>query len=239
MTEGTTQAVRPDDPHLRPTVVVTAVASGVSAAVAMGLLIAAMGGKPDVAGGVGGFLHAVSTRLPYVRGFFLLSMVASLLLIPAAVYLYQSLRPQVPGMVAVYTIAGVSDLLTRATSHAVLAIQGPRLIRAYQAGAGSDRELIQHTFTNTMTEFAIKLDLADLLGGLWLLGVGWTLRRMHRGLGLLTLLMGSLELLVGVGSLFSLLPGTGPHFIARMLLAPVWAIILGVAVARRPLHAII
>jgi hypothetical protein len=49
--------------------------------------------------------------------------------------------------------------------------------------------------------------------------------------------MGSLELLVGVGSLFSLLSGTGPHFIARMLLAPIWAIALGVVVARRPRHA--
>jgi hypothetical protein len=172
-----------------------------------------------------------------VRGFFLLSMLASLLLLPAAVYLYQSLRHQAPGMVAVYTLAGVADLFTRATSHAVVAIQGPRLIRAYQSAAASDREFIQDTFTNGMTELAIKLDLADLLGGVWLLGIGWMLRWTHRSFALLTLVMGSLELLVGAGSLFSLWSGSGPHFIARMLLAPVWAIALGIVVARRPLHA--
>jgi hypothetical protein len=237
MTESGIQMNCQNDAQLRATVVVVAIASGASGAVAVASLIAAMGGTPAMTGGPGAFLQTVSNRLPYVRGFFLLSMVASLLLVPAAVYLYLSLRHHMPGMVAVYTISGVADLLTRATSHAVVAIQGPRLMRAYQDAAGSDREFIQHTFTNTMAELAIKLDFADLLGGVWLIGIGWTLRRTHGSFALLTLVMGSLELLVGVGSLFSLLSGTGPHFIARMLLAPIWAIALGVVVARRPRHA--
>lgn len=236
MAEGSVLAGRQHDSQLRATVAVGAIASGVFTVLAMASLLAAFGGRPDMAGGPTAFLHAASTRLVYVRGFFLLSMMASLLLIPAAVYLYQSLRSRAPGMVAVYTIAGLTHLLTQATSHAVLAIQGPRLMSAYQAAAGIESQLVQHTFTNTMTEFAIKLDLADLLGGVWLIGGGWVLRRTHRSLGFLTLLMGSLELLVG-GSLFGLLSGSGPHFIARLLLAPVWAIALGVAVGRRPLHA--
>jgi hypothetical protein len=133
--------------------------------------------------------------------------------------------------------AGLGDLLMRSATHAVPAILLPRLTERYQAASGPNAEWLRQQVTNTMVEFAVRLDLMDLLGGVWLTGIGWMLRHGHRDLALLTVLLGALELAVGVGSLFGLLSGSGPHFLLRMFLEPVWALVLGVSIARRPLNA--
>jgi hypothetical protein len=221
-----------DQTPLRTAVIGTAVASGLFSFLAMVMLMAATAWKLDMAGGPSALLEAVAPRPTMVRWWFLSGMLADLLLLPTTVLLYHWLRDEGSDMVGLYTVSGIGYVLTRATANALLAVQAPILVSAFRTAETSAAGLIRRTFIDALNEYAARLDLAELLGGVWLLGIGLGLRRLRRGLGLLTIVFGSLELIVGLGSWSRLLPGTGPHFIARLLLAPVWAITMGIGVAK-------
>jgi hypothetical protein len=90
------------DARFRGVAAATAIASGVSSALAIGFVLAALNWTFD--SDIDGFLQSVASRLHYVRWFFLCGMGAALLLVPVALYMYGALAADRRDFAALCTV---------------------------------------------------------------------------------------------------------------------------------------
>ncbi|MCA9976941.1 MAG: DUF4386 family protein, partial [Anaerolineales bacterium] len=159
-----------------------------------------------------------------------------LLLIPLAVYLWYWLHPQKPEWTTFFSICGLGYLLFGAMGAAVLAVIFPSQAVLYGQTSGAEQQMAVAIFTvvGDAVQRAIWGLLDPLLGGIWWLGIGWLLlpelsRRGKRPfLAWLSLILGIVNLLSGLGEMLSIpflvSTGLGLYF----FLAPMWAAWMGI-----------
>ncbi len=155
-----------------------------------------------------------------------------LLLVPATLYLWIWLRPYNPDMVTLATILGLASIFIGSIGSIQLFSAMPPILSAYSQAAEAQRELLRLLFQAAMDEAVTGfLAFAGILFGLWALGIGPSLRRERRALGLATLAMGVIFVLYGVGA------GLRLEFLSSLenltFLGPIWALWLGLAIWRR------
>jgi len=160
----------------------------------------------------------------------------TLLLVPAALYLWHWLKPWSPKLVGLYSVFGLTSLLLAAIGAILRATLYPALISAYSHAAEPQREVLAVIFQG-ITDFTFEglWALELLFWGIWWLGVGLVLRGERRILGITTLTLGAAFL----GACAGWLLRVGP--LARLenlfFLVPVWVVWLGIVIWRRDEHA--
>ena len=157
----------------------------------------------------------------------------TLLLIPAAIYLWYWLKPRGPKLVTLYTFFGLTSLLLAAIGSLLRATLYPSLMNAYSQASEIQRDVLMVIFqgiTNFNFEGLYALDL--VFSGIWWLGIGPLLRSDRRILGTVTTILGIAYLLAGAGWLLRF----GP--LARLenafVFVPFWTMWLGIVIWRNP-----
>ena len=157
----------------------------------------------------------------------------TLLLVPAAFYLWYWLKPRAPKLVTLYTFFGLTSLLLAAIGSLLRATLYPSLMNAYSQASEIQRDVLMVIFqgiTNFNFEGLYALDL--VFSGIWWLGIGPLLRSDRRILGTVTTILGIAYLLAGAGWLLRF----GP--LARLenafVFVPFWTMWLGIVIWRNP-----
>jgi hypothetical protein len=157
----------------------------------------------------------------------------TLLLVPAAFYLWYWLKPRAPRLVTLYTFFGLTSLLLAAIGSLLRATLYPSLMNAYSQASEIQRDVLMVIFqgiTNFNFEGLYALDL--VFSGIWWLGIGPLLRSDRRILGTVTTILGIAYLLAGAGWLLRF----GP--LARLenafVFVPFWTMWLGIVIWRNP-----
>jgi len=157
----------------------------------------------------------------------------TLLLIPAALYLWYWLKSRAPRLVTLYTFFGLASLLLSAIGSLLRATIYPPMMNAYSLSSETQRDVLMVIFqgiTNFNFEGLWALEL--IFGGIWWLGIGPLLRSERRILGTVTTILGIAYLIAGAGWLLRV----GP--LARLenvfFFVPVWTVWLGIVIWRNP-----
>jgi len=157
----------------------------------------------------------------------------TLLLVPAALYLWYWLKSRASRLVTLYTFFGLASLLLSAIGSLLRATLYPPMMNAYSLSSEAQRDVLMVIFqgiTNFNFEGLWALEL--IFGGIWWLGIGPLLRSERRILGTVTTILGIAYLIAGAGWLLRV----GP--LARLenvfFFVPVWTVWLGIVIWRNP-----
>ena len=114
------------------------------------------------------------------------------LLVPLALYLHQRLRPRLPWLADLGTVAGLAYMFVGGAGAAILAIAGSALVDAYSKAAPADQFAIATSFDmlRRIVFLALWQTLDAITLGTWILSVGWLLRPERQALGRLLILAG-------------------------------------------------
>jgi len=157
----------------------------------------------------------------------------TLLLVPAALYLWYWLKPRAPRLVTLYTFFGLTSLLISAIGSLMRATFYPPLMNAYSLASETQRDVLVVIFQG-ITDFNFEglWALELIFCGIWWLGIGPLLRSERRILGIVTMILGIAYLVAGAGWLMRVDP------LARLenvfFLVPVWTVWLGIVIWRNP-----
>lgn len=157
----------------------------------------------------------------------------TLLLAPAALYIWRWLKPESPNLITLSTIFGFAFFIVGALVLTFVGAVVPPLMRAYETASGSEQEVI----LLVLTAFFDMLyngggPMVYFCAGLWWLGTGFILRKEQPVLGIVTAIMGALGLGVWVEQTFTIEPLL---FIEDVIyyLTYIWAVWIGVVIWRR------
>lgn len=114
------------------------------------------------------------------------------LLVPLALYLHQRLRPRLPWLADLGTVAGLAYMFVGGAGAAILAVAGSSLVDAYSTAALADQFAIATSFdvVRSIVFLALWQTLDAITLGTWILSVGWLIRPERRALGRLLILVG-------------------------------------------------
>jgi len=159
-------------------------------------------------------------------------------LLPVALFLWRWLRSRNPDWVLFYTSCGLGYILIGAIGAAILAAVHPPLINAYTQASVEQRPVLETVFSaiGNMVYGGIWNILEVLLAGIWFLGIGLLLRGERRLFSIFSIILGISALLGSLGVILSvealnLFGGT-----IYGLLAPVWALWIGIDLLRKPVQ---
>lgn len=161
-----------------------------------------------------------------------------LLLAPAAFFLWHWLKPKGQARVGFYTFCGLAYILIGAAGAAILSAVWPPLINAYAQASGQQSEILETVFgaiTNSVVA-GLWNTLDPITSGIWWLGIGLLLRGERRVLGIVTVVLGIVSLLSGIGTILNIAILATLGLNVFFLLAPVWALWLGIDLLRRPVQ---
>ncbi len=158
-------------------------------------------------------------------------------LLPVALFLWRWLGSRDPNWVLFYTSCGLGYILIGSIGAAILAAVHPPLINAYAQASVEQRPVLETVFSaiGNMVFGGMWGILDTLLVGIWFLGIGLLLRGERRLFSIFSIILGILALLGWLGVIL------GIEAIALLgviygLLAPVWALWLGIDLLRKPVQ---
>jgi len=163
----------------------------------------------------------------------ILELGSTLLLVPAALYLWYWLKPRGPKLVTLYTVFGIASMLLATTGELLRANFYPPLMNAYSQAPEIQKDMLRVIFqgvTNLNFEGLWALEL--IFWGIWWLGIGSLLRSDRRILGIVTMILGIVFLAAGSGWLLRV--GTLARLENFYFLVPVWTVWLGIVIWRNP-----
>ncbi|HEX6302220.1 MAG TPA: DUF4386 family protein [Acidimicrobiia bacterium] len=220
----------------RRTAGITAIASAGGIIAATVVLFAAVDFDADAMADPGLLLTLEVSRTDLFRwGSYLELLAPTLLIVPAALFLWYWLRTRGHGLVTTYTVFGLANLFMAATGSVLRATAWPVMITAHAQASETQAEVLATVF-QAATDFSFggMWALEQLLWGVWWLGIGWILRSEKTALGIVTAVLGAAFLVGGTGWILDV------DALARMesafFFVPIWAVWLGVVILRQPLQ---
>ena len=158
-------------------------------------------------------------------------------LLPVALFFWRWLRSRNPDWVLFYTSCGLGYILLGTIGAVILAAVHPPLINAYAQATVEQRYVLETVFRTiwNMVYRGIWGILDELLIGVWFLGIGLLLRDEWRLFSIFSIILGISALLGWLGIIL------GIEALALLgaiygLLAPVWALWLGIDLLRKPVQ---
>jgi hypothetical protein len=146
-------------------------------------------------------------------------------------------RAEKSRLVRFYTTCGLGYILIGAIGAATLAAVQPSLILAYSQASVEQRYVLETVFiTMWNMVFGGIWRLGGALVGVWFFGIGLLVRDERRIFSIVSMIfgaspfLGSLGMLLGIKALFLL----GASIFG--LLAPIWALWLGIDLLRKPVQ---
>jgi hypothetical protein len=161
-----------------------------------------------------------------------------LMLLPLALFLQRWLGPKSPDWVRFFTICGLGYIFIGAIGAVTLAAVHPPLILAYPDATMEGRAALETVFEATwnMVFGGLWNILEELLVAVWFFGVGWLLRAERRVFAIVSMILG---VAAGLDSLGMILNVETIHLLGLYvygILAPIWALWLGIDLLRMPAH---
>jgi hypothetical protein len=161
-----------------------------------------------------------------------------LLIIPVILYLRGTLRAKSPYWVDLCAYCLLAYCLIGALGAAILAMSTPALIEGYANAVPRQREILESlasSYADTVYK-AMWNVLAELFAATGWIGFGVLLRGEHRALGTMTLALGVACLVDSVGTMFQWQLLSVTALSIYLLLAPLWALCVGLRLLRAPLQ---
>ncbi|MEE9203246.1 MAG: DUF4386 family protein [Dehalococcoidia bacterium] len=159
-----------------------------------------------------------------------------LLLLPLALFMWNWLKPRNPNLVTLFTLCGLGYLFFGALGAAIFAAVLSTVADAYAQATGvakQTQEALYVTFSDAVMG-GVWSTLNALLSAAWWLGIGAFLQSERRVLGWVTIVLGAIIAVSWVGTitdLQGLIAITVPLY---LLIAPLWALWLGIVLLRMP-----
>lgn len=162
-----------------------------------------------------------------------------LLVAPAVVFLWHWLRPKRPLLVTLLTLGGVAYVFFGALGAAINAVVWPELMTEYAQAGPEQRAVLETVFGTFATAVTVGMwgILNRIVSAIWWIGIGALLRSERRALGWFTIILGVFSTVAAVGNIVGVAPLTGIGTMGFLLLAPAWALWLGVDLWRRPVNS--
>jgi hypothetical protein len=159
-------------------------------------------------------------------------------LLPVALFLWRWLGSRNPDWVRFYTICGVGYILIGSIGAAILAAVHPPLINAYAQASVEQRPVLETVFSAVwnMVYGGMWNILEVLLAGIWFLGIGLLLRSERRLFSIFSIILGISALLDSLGMILSVEALALLGVAIYVLLAPVWALWIGIDLLRKPVQ---
>jgi uncharacterized protein DUF4386 len=158
--------------------------------------------------------------------------------LPIALFLWGWLGPRNPDWVHFYTFCGLGYILIGATGAVILAAIQPPLIKAYAQASVEQRVMLETVFNTiwSMVYGGMWNILGGLLAGTWFLGIGLLLRSERRLFSIFSIILGVSALLDSLGMILSVEALALLGVAIYVLLAPIWALWLGIDLLRKPVQ---
>jgi hypothetical protein len=162
-----------------------------------------------------------------------------LLIAPLALFLDAWLRVRHGLWARLFAGGLLAYVLVGAAGAAVLAAVTPRLFGLYASASAEQRPAIGALYVtvNDAVSAGLWNLLEEVVVGVGWLGLGVLLRRERPVVGIVTIVLGAACLLDGTGVIFGWEGLATAALGLYVLLAPLWALVLGVALLRRPVPA--
>ena len=166
-----------------------------------------------------------------------LSMFGSyLLLVPVALYLLRWLRQDDPVAADLATVAAGFYILLGAAGASVLASTLPDLIQRYADADAAMRAGLLNDFdlARRIAEDGLQGVVQNVAGAAWFLGMGSLLRRHRPALGAAAIAVGAFLVVNAAGIMVDVEALRFIGLTGNVLLAPAWAIGMGISLLRSP-----
>lgn len=155
-----------------------------------------------------------------------------LLLTPLTLLLWRWLKPRNPEWVAFFTLCLLAYILIGAMGAAILATVIPPLMVA-QAAATPGIEVVFTAFMD-MVYGGLWNILEEFIAGIGWIGLGLILRYQRRALSVTTIILGVAALTDSLSNMLGIEPLAVLALNIYLVLAPVWALWLGIDLLRKP-----
>jgi len=195
--------------------------------------------SPDVATNPALWLSVGADGARLLRWGLILDMLSYYLpLLPVALFLWRWLRSRNPDWVLFYTSCGLGYILIGAIGAAILAAVHTPLINAYAQASVEQRPVLETVFSAiwNMVYGGMWGILEVLLAGIWFLGIGLLLRGERRLFSIFSIILGISALLGSLGMILSVEALALLGGVIYGLLAPIWALWLGIDLIRKPVQ---
>jgi hypothetical protein len=159
-----------------------------------------------------------------------------LLIAPAVIYLGRDLQRRGGLWTRLFTSSLLAYVLIGAMGAAVLAAAMPALMTAHVTAAPAERAAIE-TVYRALTDAVyggLWNILEEVVAGVGWLGLGWLKHARRPRLGKLTMALGAACLLDGLANVAGAKPVADIGLYAYLLLAPAWAVWVGLRILRDP-----
>ena len=223
-------------PHRRATAVVT-IAAGVTS---LASLIVGLSGADfdfEAVSEAATFIALGTDAVAPVRWGLWLSMFGSyLLLVPVALFLLGWLRQDDPVVADLATVAAGFYILLGAAGASVLASTLPDLIQRYADADAAMRAGLLNDFdlARRIAEDGLQGVVQNVAGAAWFLGMGSLLVRHRPALGAAAIAVGAFLVVNAVGIMVDVEALRFIGLTGNVLLAPAWAIGMGISLLRSP-----
>ena len=158
-----------------------------------------------------------------------------LLITPLTLVLWRWLKHRDPDRIGLYTLCILAYVLIGAMGAAILAAAVPPLMISYaeDPGQGPIIEVVYFALMNSVYGGLWNV-LEEFIAGIGWIGIGSFLRKERNGIGIITMILGTSCIADSIGVILGLESIASIALNIYLFLAPLWALILGINLLRKP-----